>query len=439
MEKDRNIEDFFKKAFEGYQKDISFNEDHWFDMAKRLDKEMPVLNPPANPYYYGSNLLSIIAGAILLLGVVSNYNDQKQLRQIAARRSDMTVLPESSDSKMTGLASEPGNLEGTLENTTSARSDDPLVQDGEMPLEVLNRSDKEFTAKNSERSSSDTNSTLLVLSETPANESREDTSQKTIQVDKSNENSRLSTSEAGDFRELQGKGWVYIPDEVLMPGEIATHDYLGQQAALETVVKDKPEYPKFAVAFAVSPDFSSNQLGNYNRFGSEIGLVFEYRFAPRLSLEVGGLLTSKRYSVDADAYETPMGFWREMTGGQSPSAVDARCRVIDVPINLRYRILENDLSSISASAGLSSYFMLQEDYDFQMPGWVWFWGIENENRHYLGTANLQVYYERKLSRYFSIEASPFVKLPLTGYGHGNIKFHSLGAFLSLKRYFGFGK
>lgn len=108
--------------------------------------------------------------------------------------------------------------------------------------------------------------------------------------------------------------------------------------------------------------------------------------------------------------------------------IAAVCDVIDIPLNLRYTMHRSEWGSISLSAGLSSYLMLHEQYAYQYPDReAAIREYSNENRHFMGVGNLGLALERKINAKTSISLEPFVKVPLTGIGHGSVRLISAGA------------
>ena len=58
--------------------------------------------------------------------------------------------------------------------------------------------------------------------------------------------------------------------------------------------------------------------------------------------------------------------------------------------------------------------------------------VDNGSRHLLKVLNLSVGYERLLGPRWSVQAEPFVKLPLAGVGYGAVRLRSAGVFFSLR-------
>ncbi|SEK18343.1 porin family protein [Parapedobacter koreensis] len=179
-----------------------------------------------------------------------------------------------------------------------------------------------------------------------------------------------------------------------------------------------------------APDFSGTQpLGG--KLSGNAGLMVTYRLNHWLTASTGALYAKKRYETDFANYRPGLR-WSGGTG--SPSLVIADCGVLDIPLNIGVDISRAEQSSWFVSAGISSYLMLRETYDYIYPpheyGYPKQITLYNQNRHILGIGNLSVGYRRKLMPSLALTVQPFVKVPLTGIGNGNLKLYSSGIAIS---------
>lgn len=178
-----------------------------------------------------------------------------------------------------------------------------------------------------------------------------------------------------------------------------------------------------------APDLSGTHLLN-GKLSSNIGLLVSYRLNRRLSLGTGVLYARKLYDADFADYAAGTGYQIP----RSPLSVAADCDVLDIPINLTVDLLQQGRSVWFASAGVSSYLMLKEKYRYRYPPHTY--GaprqtvLHHANRHLLGIGNLSVGYRRRVSPVVDLTVQPFVKVPLTGIGDGNLKLYSSGVALS---------
>ncbi|PAW93251.1 hypothetical protein CKK33_06955 [Mucilaginibacter sp. MD40] len=181
--------------------------------------------------------------------------------------------------------------------------------------------------------------------------------------------------------------------------------------------------PTFAVSVLASPDV--NGVGGFNntRVGTNAGLLFTLNMA-KWSISTGAIYADKPYTSSFSQYTSSYQF------SSNPTQVTASCTVLDIPLNVGYLVYHKNRDKFSIGTGLSSYFMLRENYTFtyapnsvQGPA---SYSISNQNRHLFGVLNLNATYQRALSPRFGIGVQPYLKLPLTGIGYGQVNLRSAG-------------
>lgn len=193
---------------------------------------------------------------------------------------------------------------------------------------------------------------------------------------------------------------------------------------------------KWALSLAVSPDVNAVQGSDNGMLGTSMGIGLSYRVGKALSVGTGIYYSKKVYSANKESYKTtikPFATWTSYS-----KRIDADCRVIDVPLNLTLRLSNTARNQIYASAGMSSYVMLSEKYDFiynnpspAFPTGRREYTIRNENKHLLSVVNLSLALEQPLSEKVSLVIQPYAKLPLTGIGQGETQLRSFGLGMKL--------
>lgn len=180
-----------------------------------------------------------------------------------------------------------------------------------------------------------------------------------------------------------------------------------------------------------APDITAAAASKPAKISSNVGMLATYALGSRFSVTSGAIYAKKYYNSGGTnpevAYSSNSGLAWE---------VKADCNVLDIPINVNYKLLAKKKLSVSINSGLSSYLMLKEKYEFitDKPGNVQDVStleLNNKNQHLLGVANVAVSFEHQLSENLSIGVQPFAKLPLTGIGNGNVNLRSTGVSFSL--------
>jgi len=208
------------------------------------------------------------------------------------------------------------------------------------------------------------------------------------------------------------------------------------------VLQPSPQQPKQragSLTILVAPDATSVRGAGNAAFSSNIGLMYTQPLSNRISVSGGVSYARKNYTA-------PYSFYRpnvRLDWSERPSQVDAACDVLDVPILLNYNVYNKNVMRVHVSAGVSSYFMLRERYQFSydsessydnnlLPSYE----VRGKNNHLFGVADLSVSVDRKVNENMRIGIRPFIKVPLTGIGYGQTKLESKGVAVTLDFKFG---
>lgn len=180
--------------------------------------------------------------------------------------------------------------------------------------------------------------------------------------------------------------------------------------------------PQFAISVMASPDVNGVNTLSGGKLGTNFGMLFSANFG-KLSISTGAAYAKKPYATDPADYHTNYKFKVD------PTEIYADCRVLDIPLNIDYRLYRKNRNSFSVGTGLSSYIMLSEryDYDYSTPGAgpAEFF-IKNRNQHILGVLNLNTTYQRQVNSKLSVGVQPYLKIPLTDIGSGQVRLRSAG-------------
>jgi len=179
-----------------------------------------------------------------------------------------------------------------------------------------------------------------------------------------------------------------------------------------------------------APDISTAKQSKSSKVSSNLGMLATYAFSPKFSLTSGAIYAKKYYNSAGTApQDNPYAAAQDWE-------VDADCNVLDIPLNVNYKLLNKKRLSVSVNTGLSSYFMLKEKYEFITGAagagqQVSTLEVQNQNKHLFGIANVSISFDHQINNAFSVGVQPFAKLPLTGIGNGNVDLKSVGVSFSL--------
>lgn len=188
--------------------------------------------------------------------------------------------------------------------------------------------------------------------------------------------------------------------------------------------------PRFVLSILAAPDLTSVQKSGRSSLSGGFGVEATLFLTKKLSVTTGAAYAKKIYDSDFSQYNPNSNYVFKA----NPANIHANCDVIDIPINVNYKIFDGRRNSISVSTGLSSYLMLKEKYSYSYNGAYQgpqSYEVRNQNQHYLGIANVGVEFQHKINNNLSISAKPFMKIPLTNIGYGNSKLSSTGVAVSV--------
>ncbi|GAB3793674.1 hypothetical protein GCM10028819_05710 [Spirosoma humi] len=194
-----------------------------------------------------------------------------------------------------------------------------------------------------------------------------------------------------------------------------------------------------SVRLAISPDLSSIGLKNFARPGTNVGVLLEYRLAPRWSVQTGIIQSTKIYRATASDYTLNNYYKNAMY--TIPQGADGQCRMLDIPLNVRYDFLLSpraDGRSPSRwfiTGGVTSYFIEQETYVYKYTGYahkpIPVYSEKGDNYGF-SQVNLSAGYERALTKRLSWQIEPFMKIPLKQVGYLKLNLLSTGTFFSIR-------
>lgn len=190
----------------------------------------------------------------------------------------------------------------------------------------------------------------------------------------------------------------------------------------------------FFLGITTAPDVSFTAKGKPGTTQFITGIGFGFTIRDRITIRTGIYSGRKIYRATPEAYHAPAVFY---TYYPYLERVRANCRVTEIPLNLSYQFNRSNRQQWFAGAGISSLLMNEEKYSYtykRTPTGTLLqrsWSVANENKHFFSILTLSAGYQRTLSTRFSFTAEPYLKIPLTGVGYGNVKLYSSGIAFTL--------
>ncbi|MEM6726145.1 MAG: hypothetical protein AAF598_19030 [Bacteroidota bacterium] len=193
---------------------------------------------------------------------------------------------------------------------------------------------------------------------------------------------------------------------------------------------------EFTIGLRAGLEMVSAGTDDFGEFSYHFGLDTEYRFARNWSLGLGGHISRKIYQAQMEDYKAPMGFW---TRGIAADNTEAACTILEIPLSASYYFNGYQRNGFYAKGGMTTYFMLREEYLYNYnnpePDLRKQWREQNGSRHYFALLHFATGFQQRIGRSYSIQYEPYLQVPLSGVGHGDVKLFTIGT--AIRFNFGF--
>ena len=426
MSDNKNIENFIKKRLE--DKDFSFEEEHWKQLEAKLDANEQAFVAPSSSGRITKTML-FVAGAIVIFfaGWFANNlsSDRNELKESAQEVSTLKI-----------------SLEGKAENETLKPQEEEVSNRPLLSQQVDKEASKTGQSNYENEILANNNSGIKKLNKS------ESKSVITSNADKRTEKAEVTI---GEKNQNNAQDIVYaheVSKPLLISSSVGKASLLPLSTIeivqtpilpyilIDTADSEKKKKAKpfsYTVDVFVAPDFNAtsfNQL--FDELGEMIGIDFQLEYKDRFRFGAGVIYNNKNYTAFGNEYSPPKGFW---TNGIVPDNTEATCEALDIPISIGYKAFNLPKQKIWINAGVSSYWLLKENYSFIYnnpdPNLVQGWSGEQENFHLFGSLNFSFTYEQRLFQKLSLTVEPYYKIPLKGIGHGSVDLISGGVKLGI--------
>lgn len=221
-------------------------------------------------------------------------------------------------------------------------------------------------------------------------------------------------------------------------GSKANIDDQQKQVATVKNVKKKESYSLQKGVYLSTiggPDFSTIKGQNVD-MGYSIGLLVGYRFAKKFSAETGLLWDKKSYYSDGKYFKTNK---INLPNYVTLLNVDGNCKMIEIPINVRYDFATRKKGSWYVTAGSSTYLMKKEDYNYDYKryntAYTGYKEYSNSTNNWFSIINISAGYEKKIGKTSAIRLEPYIKIPASGIGIGSMPITSFGIYAGFTKQF----
>ncbi len=176
----------------------------------------------------------------------------------------------------------------------------------------------------------------------------------------------------------------------------------------------------------------------YKKPGYEVGVFGGFQFANRLAVEIGVIRSQKHYMVRGENFDLK-NLGSMMQPGMKMMLVDGSTGIVEIPVQIRFNVLQSAKKVAFLKAGLSSFILLHEQNSYH----TYYNGSDNmlygnyKENHLYGAAaiNLALGYEAKINDRIKLRIEPFIQIPIKKVGIGTLPIKTAGIRAGFSRVF----
>jgi hypothetical protein len=396
------MKNFDKHAFDellrtGFPKpDLSEIDEDWELMKARLQKG----KRRAGTYYL---LMTCSAAAVLLLVLAVLFNYRPALDTQVASENENRPVERTTDASLSAATRTPVRVNGADNNANTDIASSIALRPHSSDQSSWDRSKLPVVVALDSMTSdeADTISALALIAAVPVSPDK-------LLPDAVKESDSAAT----------GNESIVVADTE----EVETGRFMGEKSVLKS---------RFSLALTLSPDLNGVEGFQSEKVSYSIGAGLIYHISPRLAVEAGAAYGRKNY-------QTGFSFFKPLSYNLfqiKPNMVSSGFDIMDIQLNMGYTLFEKDKVSIGVGGGVSSYLMLDEYYSFSYQNLnargLSSFSTGYQRNHFFGVANLNLSYKQSLTNKVKLFLNPFLKLPLTDLGYGNIRLRSAGMSLGV--------
>ncbi len=414
----------------------AYTEEAWGKMEALLDKHMPheVVQPEIKERKFHEKwlflLLSLMAVSFIILLIKPWKNNRGN--NVPDENIEATK-PPAGNSANKSLALKPG------ENTTDDHKSNMKYSSINKPADEILISSKSNGAGYQKIYSKDARADKDLDALKTNNDKSNVNQNSDIQINEGNvevaESQNIFLKEGFINQKITNR---IIENKKIISNNISVSGALKMNKTTDTKTKNSynTKKNKFANSFSVSisagPDVSAIKVNNIGTFEILYGAGIGYNLGKRWHVRTGFYTVKKVYGAKPSDYNPPSVFWNYYPQLED---INADCSVNEIPLILNYTFRQNSKQAWFASAGISSYFMKRETYNYLSKTPTGYqnksYTIYRQNKHYLSSLRISAGYEKTLNKTISLIAEPYLNLPLSGIGYGKVKLNSAGLLFSL--------
>lgn len=428
-EKSENkLDQLFRDGISGAEDHIAFREEDWASMEQLLDKKSNKKAGLFRVMYFAAGIAALLLLAIgLYFYTTDEKSDPTKTNLNSKNTQRQTDKDKTQPVKSTNTPAVPLPVKGESLGSTTVQSQNNSAQDSSAISGLVKQpypSNTQYNGLASTVQKTVKDAPSDNSGNKPADNNAVNKPLIAATVDTITDKGKPKVDNGGNKAQSNIAANTTPADSIT---DQLTAEEKKQMLAFKTsVIKNRPQ---FSISVLAASDANAVNSFGHSQTGTNYGVQLSLKLTRKLTVSTGASYAIKPYSTSLGSYSSayPQSVYT--------TNIQANCKVLDIPLNLSYQLYSKGNNAISLGSGLSSYFMLRENYRYDYtqesgldPKYI---EIKNQNKHLFGVLNINANYQRRINSRFSAVVQPYMKLPLTGIGNGKVDLKSTGVALGV--------
>jgi Outer membrane protein beta-barrel domain len=199
-------------------------------------------------------------------------------------------------------------------------------------------------------------------------------------------------------------------------------------------VKKSPEIRGLYLGLSAGPQWNQVEGQGYNKTGFNLGLIAGFSFSKKLATESGIFYSKKYYYSDGKYFHMKKN---PGTPSMEVISLEGSSNVVEIPIKIKYDLIDKKKGELFITAGLSTYILTKENNQYYalINGTPQNSTVSYEKRktYLAGGMNLSAGYSIHLKKKTDIRIEPYLQIPFKGTGVGSMRVTTTGLNIGISR------
>jgi hypothetical protein len=169
--------------------------------------------------------------------------------------------------------------------------------------------------------------------------------------------------------------------------------------------------------------------------GLDLGIFAGFNFNRHFAVEAAAVSSKKYYYSNGDYYDKSKIY---MPPNSKLTVVNGDCRMIEIPVSMRYNFNAGKTAGWFLTAGVSNFLMKQENYDYTYYYYTGNYSSTYHKTYLKSSQDWLAVFQLSAGKTFNLgfvqlRLEPYAQLPLKGAGYGKLPLTSYGFRLGLQR------